>query len=254
MGFRQAHAFRMRTGDRVGDLGGSIPQRRTRTMSALFRNKGWLTVAQLVSSWAPELAAKTNPARAEHDLMQVLIEDIVNGRLDDAGPLTDGRRLGLRIITPEGQAGFIEGHQVRDLIVPGGITSFVTNRLVVLKDAVLDFARRHELPPPSWWADAANESNSTNDTATDAAAPILGTVSQTPRAATRVRARGQRAKKLEQVKEAMRNDVRQGRHTLAELQGMLEKNMALTYGVSRDTARKAPNAILSELSELSPDK
>jgi hypothetical protein len=249
-----ARAFRVRTGDGGDDLGGSIPQGRTRTMSALFRKKGWLTVAQLVRSWAPELAAKTSSAQVEHDLMQGLIEDIVNGRLDDAGPLTDGRRLGLRLITPEGRAGFLEGHQARDLIVPGGITSFVTNRLVVLKEGVLDFARRHELPPPSWWADAVNESNAMNDTATDPAAPILGTGSPTPRAASLAGARGPRAKKLEQVKEAMRDDVRQGRHTLAELQDMLEKNMAMTYGVSRDTARKARNAILSELSKLSHDK
>jgi hypothetical protein len=76
-----------------------------------------------------------------------------------------------------------------------------------------------------------------NDPAIDAG-PILGTGSQ-PGAASLARARGPRAKKLEQVTEAMKDDVRQGRHTLAELQDMLEKDMAATYGVSRDTARKA---------------
>jgi hypothetical protein len=228
-------------------------------MSVLFRKKGWLTLAQLVRAWAPELAgSKTNPTQVEHDLMHVLLEDIVNGRLDDAGPLTNGQRLGLRFINDKGQAGLLEGHEVRDLFVPGGITSaitpLVTSRLVVLKEAVLDFARRHELPQPSWWADAPNESNSTNDAAPDAAAPILDAVSQTPRAATLAPAYRQRAKKLERVKEAMRDDVRQGRYTLSELQNMAEKSMAANYGVSRDTARKALKAILSELSKLSNDK
>jgi hypothetical protein len=57
-------------------------------------------------------------------LVQLLLEDMVNERLDDAGPLAEGRRLGLRVITPEGRAGFLEGHQVRDLIPAGGALTF----------------------------------------------------------------------------------------------------------------------------------
>ena len=34
---------------------------------------------------------------------------------------------------------------------------------------------------------------------------------------------------------------------MAELENMLEKNLAANYGVSRDTARKARKAVLSEL-------
>jgi DNA-binding GntR family transcriptional regulator len=45
----------------------------------------------------------------------------------------------------------------------------------------------------------------------------------------------------------MRNDIQHGRHTVAELENMLEKNLATNYGVSRDTARKARKAVLSEL-------
>ena len=50
-------------------------------------------------------------------------------------------------------------------------------------------------------------------------------------------------KKLEQVKEAMRKDIRQGRHTLAQLSNMREKDLAAEYRVSRDTARKARKAV-----------
>jgi DNA-binding GntR family transcriptional regulator len=50
--------------------------------------------------------------------------------------------------------------------------------------------------------------------------------------------------KLEQVKEAMRNDIQQGRRTVAELSIMREKDLAAEYRVSRDTARKARKAVL----------
>src|SRR5260370_10883937 len=124
-------------------------------MSILFRTKGWLTVAQLARAWTAEiLGAEQDPQQFEQELVHLVLEDIVNKRLDDAGPLAEGRRLGLRLITPDGRAGFLEGHQVRDLILPGGASSFLLNRIVVMKEAALDFARRHELPSPPWWTDA----------------------------------------------------------------------------------------------------
>ena len=61
------------------------------------------------------------------------------------------------------------------------------------------------------------------------------------------RHRGVRPQKFEQTKEAMRNDLQQGRITVAQLEDMLEKNLATKYRISRDTARKARNAVLSEL-------
>ena len=68
-----------------------------------------------------------------------------------------------------------------------------------------------------------------------------------PGAAGPGRRRGARPQKFEQTKDAMRNDIQQGRLTVAQLENMLEKNLATNYGVSRDTARKARNAVLSEL-------
>jgi len=72
---------------------------------------------------------------------------------------------------------------------------------------------------------------------------------QSPAARGPARPRGARPKKFEQAAGAMREDVRQGRRTVAELKKMLEKELASTYGVSRDTARKARNAVLSEFGE-----
>jgi DNA-binding GntR family transcriptional regulator len=47
----------------------------------------------------------------------------------------------------------------------------------------------------------------------------------------------------------MRQDIAAGPLTPAELRGMLEKNLAERYGVSRDTVRKARVAVLSEMAE-----
>jgi len=77
------------------------------------------------------------------------MEDIVNGR--DSGPLREDRRPGLRLITPEYKAGFIEGPQLLDLIQVD--KKRVLHNVLVMKEAALDFARRRQLRSPSWWAE-----------------------------------------------------------------------------------------------------
>jgi hypothetical protein len=215
-------------------------------MSILFRTKGWLTVAQLARAWTAEVpGAAQNPQQFEQDLVHLLLEDIINNRLDDVGPLAEGRRLGLRVITPEGRAGFLEGHQVRDLVPAGDALTFFLHRIVVMKEAALDFARRHELPPPSWWTDAfAASPMPANHLASDGTIPITKTASKSPADAGSKRRRGRRPEKFERAKEAMKNDIRTGRLTVADLNKMLEKDLAAEYGVSRDTARKARKAVL----------
>jgi hypothetical protein len=61
--------------------------------------------------------------------------------------------------------------------------------------------------------------------------------------------RGRRPIKLEQTKDRMRQDILKGRRTADKLKNMLEKELSSNYGVSRDTARKARKAVLSELGE-----
>jgi hypothetical protein len=58
--------------------------------------------------------------------------------------------------------------------------------------------------------------------------------------------RGPRRVKREKVKEAMRAALRDGRLTVAALRDTREKNLETDYRVSRDTARKARNEVLSE--------
>jgi hypothetical protein len=65
------------------------------------------------------------------------------------------------------------------------------------------------------------------------------------------RKRGRKPVKFEQVKEAMKRDIAEGRQTVSSLNAMLEKELEHIYGVSRDTVRRARNAVLSEYVENS---
>jgi hypothetical protein len=124
-------------------------------VSKLFRTKEWLTVAQLTRAWSLELVqGGEDPKQYEQDLIHILLEDILNGRLDDSGPLRVGLRLGLRWITSEHEAGFIEGRQLLDPIRTR--QAWVLHNVAIMKEAVLDFAQRHQLRPPSWWVDSAS--------------------------------------------------------------------------------------------------
>jgi hypothetical protein len=127
-------------------------------VSELFRTKEGLTIAQLTGAWSSELAkGGEDPKRYEQNLIHILLEDILNGRLDDSGPSRDdGQRLGLRLITPEYRAGFIKGPQLLELIQTD--RSRALHNVVIMKEAVLDFAKRRELPPPSWWVDSTSMS------------------------------------------------------------------------------------------------
>jgi hypothetical protein len=214
-------------------------------MSSLFRTQKCLTILRLTRAWGLELAkGGGEPEQHVHDLTHILLQDIVNGRLDDSGPFWDGRRSGVAVITANYKVGFIEGRCLLELATSEPTKNWVLRYVVVMKEAVLDFASRHEIPPPSWWTDGSSVSPEAGVTMKGspsiAASPI-----QAPTHSARLR--GRKAKKLDQVKETMREDVRLGRETPDGLRNMLEKDLAAKYGVSRDTARKARDAVLSEL-------
>jgi hypothetical protein len=63
--------------------------------------------------------------------------------------------------------------------------------------------------------------------------------------------RGRRVVVATRVEEAMRRDIKEGRHTPESLANMLEKRMEAEYSASRDSCRKARNKVLSE---IIPDK
>jgi hypothetical protein len=138
-------------------------------VSKLFRTKGHLTIAQLTTAWTVELAeVGEDPRRCAQDLAHILMEDIINGRLDNSGSLSEGRRLGVALITPEHKAGFLEGRQLHALFRTS--QDWVPHYVLIMKEAALDFDRRHRLPPP-WWTDSEETPTpSPNDTTSDATA------------------------------------------------------------------------------------
>jgi hypothetical protein len=103
---------------------------------------------------------------------------------------------------------------------------------------------------PSTPAEIAGSIVSVNSPADGSALPVSGSVAPTGaqgRGAVARRRRGRRAIKFEQTKGKMRGDILEGRKTPETLNDMLEKHLSSSYGVSRDTARKARNEVLSEL-------
>jgi hypothetical protein len=113
-------------------------------VSVLYRSKRWLTLAQLVPAWAGELAnATTGASECEQALLDSLLEDIITGRFDG---------MGLAFFHPDGAVPV----QGRLLIGTLGLSlDRNRHRILVSKRAVLNFARRHRLPRPSWWVDKA---------------------------------------------------------------------------------------------------
>ena len=87
----------------------------------------------------------------------------------------------MRLITPESKAGFIEGRQLLDIFNDDQAT-WILNRVAVMKESVLDFARRHQLPPPSWWTDqlglTAKSTPASQATTADVADPAAKDASQ----------------------------------------------------------------------------
>jgi hypothetical protein len=112
---------------------------------------------------------------------------------------------------------------------------------------------RHRLPLPPWFARSARRF--TPDTpATPQLPSHIADRKASPKESSRVsreRKRGRRPTKRARAMEAMRGDIRDGRQSASSLHAMLEKELAATYGVSRDTARKARSAVLSEFVENS---
>jgi hypothetical protein len=218
----------------LGGLAQEKPNRAT-TMSVLFRTREWLTLDQLAHAWTRELpGAEKDPSRFERDLVHLLLEDIANGRLDDAGPLVEGRRLGLRLIDPDFRPRFLEGQQILDALRSGATGELFGPLIVIMKEALLAFALMHELPAPSWWRDTPID------------APLADDPAAVPPNSVLIPKHGRRSIKLERVKQAMREDIQQDRLTSLKLETMLEKEIEARYSVSRETARKARKAVLSE--------
>jgi hypothetical protein len=204
-------------------------------VSKLFRTKGWMTVAQLTRGWGNELAKDgEDPKQKKQDLLYILREDIINGHLDNSGPLWDGRRLGVACITPENKAGFAEGKFFLDLARadPGRFLHYV----LIMKEAVLDFAERHRLPPPSWWTDSDETpaSVTTSHVTADGAKAPLSSLGKQPRIIKYLAERFPNGvpKPPLQPRNILKDDVLRGDPTLRCLDEAALKKAIDTYNAS----------------------
>jgi len=217
-------------------------------MSFLFRTSKYLTIAQLTGAWGPELARVRgeDPLQCQEDLTHVLLQDIFNGRLDDAGPVWDDRRLGrlgVACITVDNKAACLEGRHLLDFMRNEESKRWLLHDVLVVKEAILDFARRHQLPPPTWWAEVPGGSMDPAPANADVATRAPPSIPN-----TEARPRGRRPEKRVQVEEAMKRDIQRGRLTLGQMEKMGQEALAATYGVNRETARKALAAVASQVS------
>jgi hypothetical protein len=97
-------------------------------MSLVHRTTKFMTVALLSQDWAIELGRDHEERkRIEQQLRHAFREDIINGRFDNTGPLTEGSRLGLRVINPEYGAGFARGRGDREKQRGQGKTLSIVN-------------------------------------------------------------------------------------------------------------------------------
>jgi hypothetical protein len=186
----------------------------------------WLTLAQLVPAWANELAnaSSSSSSQIENELWHYLYEDIINGRLDDSGPLCNGRRLGLRVIYASGPTRYVEGRLLFGTM--GVPVRLMAGRTLVAKEAVLDFARRRKLPPPSWWSDATNVASQPSQSPDELKpAPTVGTFDR-PRGMSEPR----RPEELRKASEAMVNETIQYVCDAADAAGRKQPNIRADSG------------------------
>jgi hypothetical protein len=144
-------------------------------MSPLYRSEPWLTLAQLVPAWARELADATTSANTcEGQLWDSLLHDIINGRFD-------GKEPALRVIGSDKRAVAVKGRLlIGKLDFPVGRNA---QRILISKKALINFARRHGISPPSWWVHKpkASKGNSALPRSATPAVPRTGKRRKGPR-------------------------------------------------------------------------
>jgi hypothetical protein len=118
----------------------------------MSRAEQWLALAQLVPAWANELADPSlSPSQLERDLRECLYKDAIIGFLDHSGPLRNGRRLGLGFIEDDGRFRYVSGRRLGTVHFPFRKWE---HRIFLAQKAILAFARRHGVSPPSGCSDA----------------------------------------------------------------------------------------------------
>jgi hypothetical protein len=114
----------------------------------------------------------------------------------------------------------------------------------VYRDQFVSLLSKHGLDLPKFWRAPVDEPQAEEEVQN--LKGVMACRKGLLPAGSCTRKRGRKPIRFNKAAEAMRLDL-QGKQTPNSLRDMPEKNLANMYGVSRDTARKARNAVLSEI-------
>ena len=207
------------------------------------RKHDWINFAE-ITDWCSEIDGSVAPNEAAcASAYEKLQRDLLEGDFEE----NDGSRvLYLHPWTVMAKITRARLREAVDVYPPATVRSEYLNHCWIPRKLFQAWIAKHHLPQnPPRFAPALQTIGTEH--ASHAGAQFLV-------ADSGGRKRGRRPIKLEQVKQAMRGDIQSGRQTDAGLRSMLEKSLAGTYGVSRDTARKARKAVLSEIVEKSQSR
>jgi hypothetical protein len=182
------------------------------TPRSIYSREEVMNVRKVAVEWSDEVGYRWR------DLESLIVNAAINGEFDDPSG-----KHGFYVKDPETRRVYpTTGKSVADGLA-GPQSDFMLHfgkeeqLFVVHRDAVLAFARKRDLPLPSWW-----------------------NLALTSGANLRPARRGPRPAKFEDVKAAMRTAISKG----AALSDMKQKEMQHKFSASRETCVKARAAVL----------
>jgi hypothetical protein len=204
------------------------------------RKREWIPFRE-IAEWLSEIDGRGVPneaARANaYDMLQ---RDLMGGDFEEAGR---SKVLCLHPLTTKGRMRRQQLSDAIDTFPPDRLRAAYLSRCWIPRRMFDRFLAKHELPAAPRRFEP-RERSAKNENETSSPGPSL-TLTPPPNA----RRRGRKPKLLNQVKEAMQRDLREGRQTRAGLGAMREKELAATYSGGRTTVRNARNAVLSKCDE-----
>ena len=213
------------------------------------RVREWINFAE-IAEWCSREDGSIQPNEKKRAAaLDALERDLLAGEFDENG------RSRVLFLSPESTRARMTRAWLKDAIEYNydghqGRSAY-TAHCWIPRDLAQRWFERHRLSLPPWLTPSVLGSAQGAPASRPLASHIETPPEEISRPAAEGRKRGPRPRKLERAKEAMREDIRQGRQTTSSLRAMLEKELETIYQVSRDTARKARDAVLSEFVENS---
>ena len=223
------------------------------------KKREYIPISQLLPVWSVALASPgTSEDDAVNDLWDLIAYSIVHERVSFAIPEKFLDEIKIR-------AGWkhpyehVAGPRIQELNrFMIGLGSSALGELLVAKDNLREIAKELGLTVPTILQDniydppeISDERRTSGNHVVEAASadsPVAIDYSEIP---LKKKQRGAKPIKYERTLDAMRRDIQTGTRTLVALHNLTEKELAGNYAVSRETARKALNAVALEIAPKS---